>query len=68
MDDFDEEICGKCVYHKKSDGEWICGNEDSECYGCSTEFKDACSDYCSKYERDVFRNRELRKEKSRWGR
>lgn len=67
MDDF-EEVCGKCVFHKKEDGEWVCNNEDSECYGCCTEYRDCCKDFQDKSERDVFRNRELRKEKIRWGR
>ena len=40
-----EEICGKCIYHRKEDEEWICNNPDSECYGCYTEYNDTCTNY-----------------------
>lgn len=35
-----EEICGKCLHHRYEDGEWICTNPDSICYGCYTEYYD----------------------------
>lgn len=44
MDD-EERICGKCINHRYSDGEWICNNPDSECYGCYTEYRDSCTDW-----------------------
>lgn len=40
-----EEICGKCLHHRKENEEWICKNPDSECYGCWTEYKDGCSEF-----------------------
>lgn len=40
-----EEICGKCVYHRKEYEEWVCNNPDSECFGCATEYNDKCSDF-----------------------
>ena len=39
-----EEKCGKCLHHRYEDGEWICNNPDSECYGCYTEYNDICND------------------------
>lgn len=44
MDD-EERICGKCIYHRYDDGEWVCNNPDSECYGCYTEYRDSCNDF-----------------------
>lgn len=41
-DEEQEECCGNCKYHKNDDGDWICNNPDSECYGCVTEYKDIC--------------------------
>lgn len=40
-----EEICGKCIHHRKEDEEWICKNPNSECWGCYTEYRDACNDF-----------------------
>lgn len=40
-----EEICGKCVYHRKEYEEWVCNNPDSECFGCATEYNDKCLDF-----------------------
>lgn len=37
-----EEICGKCLYHRKRNEEWICTNPESEYYGCYTEYRDCC--------------------------
>lgn len=39
---YDEEICGKCKYHRKENEEWVCTNQDSECWGCYTEYRDTC--------------------------
>lgn len=41
----DEEICGKCIHHRKEIEEWICHNPDSECYGCYTEYRDTCDKF-----------------------
>lgn len=40
-----EEICGKCIHHRKEDEEWICNNPNSECWGCCTEYRDTCDDF-----------------------
>ena len=40
-----EEICGKCIHHRKRNEEWICDNPESECYGCYTEYNDSCNDF-----------------------
>ena len=40
-----DEICGKCYYHRKHYDEWCCDNPDSECYGCATEYNDTCEDF-----------------------
>lgn len=40
-----EEICGKCIHHRKEYEEWVCMNPDSECYGCATEYNDDCNDF-----------------------
>lgn len=40
-----EEICGKCLHHRKEDEEWICKNPNSECWGCYTEYRDTCGDF-----------------------
>lgn len=37
-------ICGKCKYHDRSGSEWYCDNEDSEYYGCETNYDDSCED------------------------
>lgn len=43
----DEEICGKCLYHKKEEDWWVCTNPSSECYGCCTEYNGGseCEDF-----------------------
>ena len=40
-----EEICGKCLHHRKENEEWVCTNPDSDCYGCWTEYRDGCDDF-----------------------
>lgn len=51
-DIFDDEICGKCKFHRTADdGTWICNNEDSECFGCATEYRDCCMDFEDRHER-----------------
>ena len=40
-----DKICGKCIHHRYEDGEWICTNPDSECYGCYTEYNDECDEF-----------------------
>lgn len=47
MDDvFDNQLCGKCKYHKiADDGVMICNNEDSGWFGCATGYRDCCADF-----------------------
>ena len=40
-----DEICGKCLHHRKECEEWICKNPESECYGCYTEYNDTCDEF-----------------------
>ena len=40
-----KENCGHCLHHRNIDGEWICVNPDSECYGCYTEYNDECREF-----------------------
>ena len=40
-----EEICGKCIHHRKQNEEWVCVNPESECYGCWTEYRDGCDEF-----------------------
>ena len=40
-----DKMCGKCIHHRYKDGEWICTNPDSECYGCYTEYNDECDEF-----------------------
>ena len=49
--DEEEQFCGSCVFHKKDGRDWICNNENSDCYGCATEYRDVCSEYQERGER-----------------
>ena len=49
-----ENICGKCMHHRYEDGEWICNNPDSECYGCYTEYNDECDEFEERTGSNVF--------------
>ena len=42
-----DKCCGTCRHHQRDpwDDEWVCNNEDSECYGVNTEYRDSCDDY-----------------------
>lgn len=40
-----EECCGFCKHHKKDGRDYICDNEESDCYGCSTMYRDYCENY-----------------------
>lgn len=40
-----DEICGKCLWHRKVNGEWLCHNPSSEYWGCLTEYKDGCDEF-----------------------
>ena len=58
----DEEICGTCKFHISDGGrDWICDNEDSDCYGCSMMYRDGCEHHQER-RRDVFRNKERRED------
>jgi len=39
------ENCGHCLHHRNTDGEWVCTNPESECYGCYTEYNDECNEF-----------------------
>lgn len=39
------KCCGYCEHHRKEDGEWICSCEESDAYGCETDFEDSCDDF-----------------------
>lgn len=51
-----KEVCGTCKYNrgewnsKKGYKDWYCNNEDSDCYGVSTAYSDACEDWEGKDE------------------
>ena len=66
MDVFVDEICGKCKHHKRDGRDYICMNEDSECYGCSTMYRDCCADF-EERQQLVFRDDE-REGDRRWRR
>lgn len=39
------QCCGLCRYHKyMALGEFVCDNQDSECYGLSTHYDDVCEE------------------------
>ena len=41
-----EEVCGTCKWNcRTSDGEYGCGNDESEMYGVSTFYDDTCDDW-----------------------
>lgn len=46
----DDACCGNCKHHKKDDGVWICDNEESDCYGCATNYRDYCNEHEEKGE------------------
>ena len=39
--------CGSCAWHDNFNGatDWICANEESDCYGAATSWDDYCIDY-----------------------
>lgn len=41
------ENCGSCTWHDNFNGttDWICANEESDCYGAVTSWDDYCIDY-----------------------
>lgn len=40
-----DECCGNCIFNRYHDGEFLCGNEDSEMYGIFTEYSNSCNEY-----------------------
>lgn len=36
--------CGECAFNTYEDGEFVCGNEDSENYGLPTAYNDSCEE------------------------
>lgn len=45
------ENCGSCTWHENFNGttDWICANEESDCYGAVTSWNDCCIDYEPKH-------------------
>lgn len=39
------DICGSCKWHKKQGEDWVCMNENSDCYTFETEYGWACEDW-----------------------
>lgn len=40
------KCCGTCEFHVPMPmDEWTCDNEDSDNYGCETDYNDSCEDY-----------------------
>ena len=39
------EVCGTCKWNCRSDGEYCCGNDESENYGVPTLYDDSCEDW-----------------------
>lgn len=40
-----EKNCGSCTYNRRIDGEFVCDNEESPCYGAYTDYDDGCDDH-----------------------
>ena len=38
-------VCGICKWKRREDGEWTCGNEDSEMYSDYTAYSDTCAEW-----------------------
>ena len=38
-------ICGRCAFHRKTNEEWVCSNEDSDNYALEIEYGDTCDDF-----------------------
>lgn len=49
------EVCGTCGYNRYCDGDYSCGNKDSEYYGCSISYSDSCDEW---EDRDISRERD----------
>ena len=45
-----EDHCGRCKYRTKDSGDWICNNQDSDCYGCVMDYTDVCDSFEDKTE------------------
>lgn len=54
-----EDCCGHCRFHTKDGPDWVCENEESEYYGCETEYGDCC---------DAYENRRREGDKIEWAR
>lgn len=42
-----KEICGNCKYHEydSTTNDWICGNDQSECFADWTSYNYSCVDF-----------------------
>lgn len=43
-----EECCGKCMWHIRSESDWTCSNDEAEAYGLETEYSDSCEEFCDR--------------------
>lgn len=45
------KIADQCTWHENFNGttDWICANEESDCYGAVTSWDDCCIDYEPKH-------------------
>lgn len=39
------KICGNCAHNTYDNGDFICGNENSDNYGVPTFYDDSCVDF-----------------------
>lgn len=46
----DREVCGTCYWNRYywRESDYICNCEDSECYGCPTEYLEHCEEWSRK--------------------
>ena len=63
-DFYEDENCGHCRHHRKDDGEWVCHNPESDCYGCYTEYREVCENFeerptQSRFSIEITRNKKL---------
>lgn len=41
----ENKICGNCVHNTYGNGDFLCGNENSDNYGCYIAYDDSCEDF-----------------------
>lgn len=45
------KVCGNCVHNTYDNGDFLCGNECSDNYGCYVAYDDSCEDWEEKVEK-----------------